>query len=288
MEGDWKKSQRKPDKKRSMSTNDPMPDVVQEQHGLQPRDCATLARVPEFLGALRREIDPAVRSNILDNIACLTGVKDGSQLPVLVTAGVPQVMCALLNGSPALPDEDVYLCIFVLSNLAFGPTEEVQSLVDLGCVDLFIGLLAHANEVIQQTAIWGLGNIAGTGIHFRDLLLRKGVLTSILGVVSPKNENLALLRETAWALKVMVSGEPFVSFGVVESLLPTTTRRRCRNSSSVSIDRYACLHLHVGICMSIDEQSLCRNQGPSAVARSRWHPSTSVSSLQDQCVRRSD
>ena len=82
-------------------------------------------------------------------------------------------------------------CAWALTNICYHPdprcTEEV---VQQGAVDEFIKILrTSGDDRVKEQSMMCIGNIAGDGIHFRDMLLRKGFMAVALNVLENVRQN---------------------------------------------------------------------------------------------------
>lgn len=57
-----------------------------------------------------------------------------------------------------------------ITNMASGTSEQTASLVDKGVIPILVQLLATKHVTLVEQAIWGIGNIAGDCVMFRDKL----------------------------------------------------------------------------------------------------------------------
>lgn len=75
--------------------------------------------------------------------------------------------------------EEDYLRIeatWALTNLATGTNLQVQSLVDKGIIPVYVKILEENNINLIEQAVWGIGNLAGDCIQFRDELLQNNAM----------------------------------------------------------------------------------------------------------------
>lgn len=72
---------------------------------------------------------------------------------------------------------------WALTNLASGPTEFCEALVNRGAIEKFLQLLHQNQKGVVDQAVWGLGNIAADQIVFRDKIVKLGGINALIKVV---------------------------------------------------------------------------------------------------------
>ena len=88
-----------------------------------------------------------------------------------------------------------------LTNIATGTNLQVSSLVEKGIIPLYVSALDENNLNLLDQIIWGIGNIAGDCIEFRDMLLNAHAMKHMVTTYRKvkMSGDLKLLRSLIWA-----------------------------------------------------------------------------------------
>ncbi|KAF3852013.1 hypothetical protein F7725_005368 [Dissostichus mawsoni] len=88
--------------------------------------------------------------------------------------------------------------------------------VEHGAVPSFIALLASPMLHISEQAVWALGNIAGDGAAYRDILIECNVVPALLARISPDTP-VGYLRNLTWTLSNLCRNKnPFPPLSAVQ------------------------------------------------------------------------
>lgn len=94
---------------------------------------------------------------------------------------------------------------WALTNIA--STDRTEVVVECGAIPHLVQLLMSENSDVREQSAWCLGNVAGDGASFRDVILRAGGLPPLVqNVLMPAN--LSLLRNCVWTLSNFCRGKP--------------------------------------------------------------------------------
>lgn len=74
----------------------------------------------------------------------------------------------------------VFEAAWALTNIASGESKHTKAVVECDSVPKLIELLDHPDIRIAEQSIWALGNIAGEGPSYRDMLIKVGIVTPAL------------------------------------------------------------------------------------------------------------
>ncbi|KAJ8328404.1 hypothetical protein QVD99_000909 [Batrachochytrium dendrobatidis] len=83
---------------------------------------------------------------------------------------------------PDTPEPELFETLWILTNIAAGPTSHTTKIVDLGFLPHIVRLLKHRSGPIRTQAAWTLGNVVGDREGFRDRVLQEGTLPAILTI----------------------------------------------------------------------------------------------------------
>ncbi|KAJ8899846.1 hypothetical protein K2173_019549 [Erythroxylum novogranatense] len=118
-----------------------------------------------------------------------------------VNAGtIPLLVQCLSFGSP---DEQLLEAAWCLTNIAAGKPEETKAL--LPALPLLIAHLGEKSSLpVAEQCAWALGNVAGEGEEFRNILMSQGVLPALARMMLPNRGS--TVRTAAWALSNLIKG----------------------------------------------------------------------------------
>ena len=126
-----------------------------------------------------------------------------------------------------------------MTNIAAGSSDDVQLLVNLGVLQIFIEILnTSQNFFVLDNVVWCLGNIAGDTIQLRDQLINMGCVHSLENLylrgraVMPVSK----LKDLVWACGNFVKGTPLPEFEKVQHLMTLFTEQFLNSLSSVDVE----------------------------------------------------
>lgn len=181
-------------------------------HGDSPQLC--IEGVRQIRRLLSKEADPPV-TEVLN-----TGV-----LPRL-----GQFLGEEFSEVPILQFESAW----ALTNIA--STEHTSVVVELGVVPALVALLRSTNADVREQCCWALGNIAGDGYKYRDMVLSVpgAVDNLVLNIAHPAT--LSLLRNAVWTLSNFCRGKPAPSLEASRPLLEVLSQLLTNDDSEVLTD----------------------------------------------------
>lgn len=112
-----------------------------------------------------------------------------------------------LNGVPLLMDiakdtSELHMRLeatWCLANLVSGTSEQTATMISKDIIGLFIGILDDQYSQIVEQAIWGLGNIIGDCVHFREKVVKNKVLPKLIKLLQ-KFDNMSIVKNIIWCL----------------------------------------------------------------------------------------
>ncbi|CAG8543403.1 21981_t:CDS:10 [Cetraspora pellucida] len=101
-----------------------------------------------------------------------------------------------------------YETAWIITNIAAGSTQHTQTLVAGDVTQHLIKVLTTSTNIeVQTQIIWALGNIAGDGAVFRDIILSAGVIEPLLYILTHYDKyDYMAVRITVWATANMCRG----------------------------------------------------------------------------------
>lgn len=110
---------------------------------------------------------------------------------------VPKIMEMAMNDNERHLQLEATWC---LANLASGSSEQTNSLIQKNVIDVFIRLANSEFCQIAEQAIWGLGNISGDCLEFRNLVLKSKVPEVLLTIYKRFEDNTTIITHITWVL----------------------------------------------------------------------------------------
>ncbi|KAL2918655.1 hypothetical protein HK105_201489 [Polyrhizophydium stewartii] len=125
--------------------------------------------------------------------ACISTENSEVHAQNLITYKVLEKLMWLLQ--PTEPDLVLFETLWVLTNIAAGPTHQTTEIVNIGFLPLLVQLLRHESGSVRTQAAWAIGNIVGDREGFRDRVLKEGTLPAILTIWQGKFQDESSRKE---------------------------------------------------------------------------------------------
>jgi hypothetical protein len=108
-----------------------------------------------------------------------------------------------------------------VTNIASGDSQQVQQIVEKGVIPLFIQLLSKPDLALVEHAVWGLGNLAGDCVEFRDIVVTNFTMNSFAVLYERvKLSNERLRDQIIWAASNLCRRSPATDVAKIVVGLP--------------------------------------------------------------------
>jgi len=147
-----------------------------------------------------------------------------------IDSGCLSVLIAVLKDRSHGNDSSLLVdACWALTNIASGSSQHTQAVVDVSGVEAFLRCLTvdNSEEVISQ-AMWGLGNVIGDSLKFRDVFSEKAlphILTCASRWFASHLTSISSLSNLSFLLLNMTSGKPKPPRSAFQQIFPL--RPRC-------------------------------------------------------------
>lgn len=198
----------------------PTLDAMQGPTSTNPAEAASSrpSTDPANLVRLHQELvgsDLAAQIQALRSFRRLLSIEKNPPVQQCVDLGVVPLFVQFLHRIDC--QELQFEAAWALTNIA--STDRTRLVVESNAVPPLVALLASSNADIREQSAWCLGNIAGDGTEFRDLLLAHGALPALLANIMQPH-SLSLLRNCTWTLSNFCRGKPQAKLEVIQQALP--------------------------------------------------------------------
>mmetsp|Transcript_19969 Transcript_19969/g.36991 ORF Transcript_19969/g.36991 Transcript_19969/m.36991 type:complete len:518 (+) Transcript_19969:2748-4301(+) len=139
----------------------------------------------------------------------------------VVTLGYVPLLVSLCKLT-RFPLQVVSDSVWVLVNIASGDHEHSKIVVEAGGDEVFLDCMLNDDPTLSIHGIWGIGNIAGDCVEYRDKLLGMHAAECLMEAleIAAKQEALPVIRKITWAVKNLVRGKPPISLQYLDRTLP--------------------------------------------------------------------
>lgn len=134
---------------------------------------------------------------------------------------------------------------WALTNIA--STDRTSVVVECGAIPYLVQQLMSSSADVREQCAWCLGNVAGEGASFRDIILQEGGLAPLLQNIQMP-ANLSLLRNCVWSLSNFCRGKPQPNLQVIETAYEPLVNllKNCSDQATVTDACWALSYLSDG------------------------------------------
>ena len=174
----------------------------------------TVSDFPSMVEGLRSD-DLAVQIANLKGFRRLLSAEDKPPVQECIDCGAIPLFIDFLK---CVNNTDLqFEAAWALTNIA--STNMTKVIVDMGAIPHLVALLDSVSPDVREQAAWALGNVAGDGPDYRDLVLSYNAMELLLKNIS-QPASLSLLRNATWTLSNFCRGKPQPSMEVLRPALP--------------------------------------------------------------------
>eukprot|EP00817_Percolomonadidae_sp_ATCC50343_P000599 CAMPEP_0117423308 /NCGR_PEP_ID=MMETSP0758-20121206/3963_1 /TAXON_ID=63605 /ORGANISM="Percolomonas cosmopolitus, Strain AE-1 (ATCC 50343)" /LENGTH=539 /DNA_ID=CAMNT_0005206429 /DNA_START=202 /DNA_END=1818 /DNA_ORIENTATION=+ len=132
--------------------------------------------------------------------------------------GIPVILSYLkMHKNPELQAEAAWAC----SAIAAGSSDDTKIIVEEGVIEILSYLLTTNNVEVKLNSLDALSNIACDCTKYRDIALKKDVLSRLIGIIRHEPDKpLPLIRSAASCLSSLCGGTPQPDESINEHALP--------------------------------------------------------------------
>ena len=170
----------------------------------------------------KRQIETGTLEQKLEGVRTvrkLLSLERNAPIGRVVELGLVPYMLELMQTAESFPELQ-FEAAWALTNVASGTSEQTQTVVDQGGIPAFIRLLSSPNIDVVEQSIWGLGNIAGDDIRYRNLILSQRQTLEQLVLLLRHTEKLSVIRNITWCIGNFCRGKPGCDLDRIRPVLP--------------------------------------------------------------------
>eukprot|EP01133_Synstelium_polycarpum_P004369 gene4369-5108_t len=168
----------------------------------------------------------------------LLSVEDSPPIQQVIDSGavVPRIISLLqIYDHPQLQ----YEAAWILAIIANGTTQQTKAIIDSGAISILVeNHLNSVNNNVREQAVWALGSIAKVSMDCRDLILSRGALPLILGLLDGEPK-IRMTRNSTWTIANLCRGDRSPPIQIVRIVLPMLSQLINHQDQEVLVD--ACL-----------------------------------------------
>lgn len=160
-------------------------------------------------------VDDATLLEVAQGFRKVMSVETNPPVDAVLASGILPALVQMLTlvDKPEIQFEAAW----ALTNIA--STEKTNVVVEAGAVPYFVQLLSSPSAEVREQSAWCLGNIAGDGTAFRDIVLAAGGMAPLIqNILKPASNS--LFSNCVWALSNFCRGKPKPDLAQVAPAVP--------------------------------------------------------------------
>ncbi|KAJ5075956.1 importin alpha [Anaeramoeba ignava] len=165
--------------------------------------------------------DNSQKQFALIKIRKIVSVEENPPIQQIIDTGIIPDLIKILSHEKNV--KILFEAAWILTNIASGNSNQTKTVTKAGAIPLFVRLLESNDEDVQEQAIWGIANIAGDRIKYRDQFLHFGALSQILNIMKHTTSQ-DILQNGTWAISNLCRGKPKPAFSKLRIALPFLQR----------------------------------------------------------------
>eukprot|EP01104_Vermistella_antarctica_P000612 TRINITY_DN10763_c0_g1_i1.p1 TRINITY_DN10763_c0_g1~~TRINITY_DN10763_c0_g1_i1.p1 ORF type:complete len:565 (+),score=131.28 TRINITY_DN10763_c0_g1_i1:79-1695(+) len=208
-------------------------------------------QIPELVKAMYNTTDAAIVLAATTELRKILSIESNPPIDTVINSGAVPKLIEFLNMDSN--EKIQFEAAWAVTNIASGNQAQTATVIQAGCVPLFVRLMSSSNPEIVEQAMWALGNIAGDSTDCRDYVLKEGAMPPLLEAIRT-HDKITFLRNATWALSNFCRGKPMPAWSIVRPALPVLKELvNCEDTEIITDALWALSYLSDGENEKIDD-----------------------------------